>query len=56
MSRRQGEPKPDDEKPAERADRLAKGVVKFETRLAKAGLDLYVHSACEEIIRLIFDF
>ncbi|KAG8772677.1 hypothetical protein FRC12_002944 [Ceratobasidium sp. 428] len=34
------DPKKDDEKPAERAARLAKSVVKFETRLANAGLDL----------------
>ncbi|KDN51555.1 hypothetical protein RSAG8_00100, partial [Rhizoctonia solani AG-8 WAC10335] len=35
-----GDPKPGDENPKERAERLAKGVVKFETRLAEAGLDL----------------
>ncbi|KAF8744461.1 Peptidase family M13, partial [Rhizoctonia solani] len=34
------DPKHGDEKPKERAERLAKGVVKFETRLAEAGLDL----------------
>ncbi|KAG9105242.1 hypothetical protein FRC07_009462, partial [Ceratobasidium sp. 392] len=34
------DPKKDDEKPVERANRLAKSVVKFETRLANAGLDL----------------
>ncbi|CUA72481.1 hypothetical protein RSOLAG22IIIB_01151 [Rhizoctonia solani] len=34
------DPKHDDEKPKDRAERLAKGVVKFETRIAEAGLDL----------------
>ncbi|KAH7340514.1 hypothetical protein B0J17DRAFT_651639 [Rhizoctonia solani] len=34
------DPKHGDEKPKERAERLAKAVVKFETRLAEAGLDL----------------
>ncbi|QRW00071.1 endothelin-converting enzyme [Ceratobasidium sp. AG-Ba] len=34
------DPKKDDEKPEERANRLSKSVVEFETRLAEAGLDL----------------
>jgi endothelin-converting enzyme len=36
----QNDPKKDDEKPAERVDRLSKSVVEFEKRLANAGLDL----------------
>ncbi|KAG8715265.1 hypothetical protein FRC11_004997 [Ceratobasidium sp. 423] len=36
------DPKHGDEKPKERAERLSKGVIKFETQLAQAGLDLDV--------------
>ncbi|KAF8758456.1 Peptidase family M13 [Rhizoctonia solani] len=45
------DPKHGDEKPKERAERLAKGVVKFETRLAEAGLDLRLRHTTHQLDR-----